>query len=733
MPPVVAAVVGVAGLLGVTATQLVVGVLATAARFAFSYYQAQKAKQQKPPKQNIEQNVRQAGFPRYNVLGRARVGGVMFFYEASGGYLYIGTVLADDIIDGVDAFYVNNIECLVDSANYVTTPPFNTKYGKLVRFEMKHGYTDQAASAILQAKFPSAWTADHKLQGIAHMVTELRQPRSEDWQTVYGGTVPPIAALVRGVLAYDPRDEGQDPAQADTWTTTTNPALLLLYYFTATNGMGLSRALFDGDSFSAVADYCDELIATKTKGNRKRYEMGGVYFYDQDPVDIIQAILDTFAGRIFISQTGLFGLSCDDLDTPEITITEDMILEIIDAKRRPGALYEYTTIKTRFTSEDHGYLENAEEADPWTDEDALDLIGREIPYSFDLPYVFRHDQARRLMKKKFFELNPEWSLDLAVDYNGIELFGERVCRIVYAPLGIDGTFRVESVAPDSDAQFARIIVKLSSVPAAASEWDEVEEEGTAPAIAPATAETAAPQTPANLNALVGDTGGNIRALITWTAVTTGKGQEAQFKLTSDTVWTTVAVTADSRDATLTALTSAANYDFRVRVTDARYGVSAWATITFTATAVVGTTSTLQSLTASGGVNQVTVTAQQAADAEAAFIEIAGVADLAAVSWSNSVTVAAKSGATVTVDIDQDDGARDIYARSIGINGDTSTNSGPVSVTVAQQVVDDGGEGNEGGEGGGGKNDGSVAPSQEGDNVSPSQDDSGNDGGGGGFY
>jgi uncharacterized membrane protein YgcG len=719
MPPVIAGIGLVAGFLGMTTTQLVIGVLATAARFALSAYQAARAAQQKAPKQNIEQNIRQAVFPRYNVLGKARVGGVISFYEAKEKKLYIATILADDIIDGVDAYYVNNVECLVDGSGYVTTPPFNNTYGKLVRFELHFGYTDQSASAILQAAFPSAVTSVHRLRGIAYLVTELTQPKVEDWQTVYGGQVPPIAALVRGVLAYDPRDPAHDPALSTTWETTTNPALLLLYYFTATNGMGLSRSLFDGDLFSAVADYCDQIIVTKTKGSRKRYEMGGVYSYDQDPVDILQSILDTFAGRVFVTQSGLFGLSCDDLDVPEITITEDMIVEI-EAKRFTGALYEYTTIKSKFTSEDHGYIEASEEADPWTDETALDRIGREIPYAFDLPYVFRHDQARRLMKKKFFELTPEWSLDLALDFNGLELFGERVCRIVYPPLGIDGTFRVESVSPDSDAGFSKIILKAASINPTVAAWNATLEEGTAPAIATATSETAAPQTPTDLAALVGDTGANVRALVTWASFTTSKTQEAQWKLTSDSSWTTVSVASEDRAVTLTGLTSGASYDFRVRVSDSRYGVSSWATLSFTATAVVGTTSALQSLNGSAGVLKALLTVVQAADPQAAYIEVTGVDDGDAVSWSGSTTIAALDGQSISLELEQPANDRDIYARSIGINGDVSANSGPLSILVKSQVDTSGSGGSGGGSGGGGKNDGgtgtgggSESPSQEG--------------------
>jgi len=719
MPPVVGVFVGIAGFLGVSATQLAVGLLATAARFGLSYYEAQRAKQEaKKRRTDIEQNIPYSVEARYNVLGIARVGGVIMFREASGTVFYLATILADDIIDGVDAYYINNVECLVDGSGYVTTPPFNTSYGKLVQVEIHFGYTDQTASTILQAAFPGVWTSAHTASGVAYMVTALTQPASADFQTVYGGAVPPVAALVRGVLAYDPRDVAQDPAVADTWTTTTNPALLLLYYFTATNGMGLSRSLFDGDLFSDVADFCDELVATKSDGNRKRYEMGGVYSYDEDPVDVVQRILDTFGGRIFVTVGGLFGLSCDELDTPEIEITEDMIIDI-EAKRYTGALYEYTTIKTRFTSEDHGYLNLNEEADPWIDATALARIGRQIPYSFDLPFVFRHDQARRLMKRKFYDLTPEWTVDLILDYNGLELFGERVFTLVYAPLGISGTFRLEAVSPDPELGFARIAVRAVSVSAAASEWDADTEEGTAPAIPPATSETAAPQTPTGLAALVGDTGGNIRALVTWTAYTTGKTQEAQYKLNASSTWTTVTVAATDRGYTLTGLTAATDYDFRVRVADAKYGVSSWATITFTATAVVGTTSALASLTASGGVLSFTATSQQATDTEAAYIEFTSVANGAGVAWTDSTIVPAISGQTITATITDIAGSRDVYARSVGINGDVSAASGPVTVTVTATISDSGSNGSSSGGGGSGKNDGGTGTGTGG-SESPSQ-------------
>lgn len=676
---------------------------AAALNFGLSYYQrkrAQAAAKKASKGQEIQQNIRQSTYPRYFVVGLARVGGVIWFYEAKDTKLYIATILSDDLIEQLAAFYVRGVEVLATKSGNiytVTTPPFQTTKASYVRFEVKFGQTDQTVSELLLAAFPSVITANHRAAGVSYLVTELTQPKDTEFQKVFGGTVPEIAALVRGVLVWDLRDPLQDPADTSTWAYTTNPALILLHYMTAKNGMGLSRSVFDGESFSAVADFCDELITTKTKGIRKRYEIGGIIGYDEDPADVIENILNTFAGDIFITKTGLFGLSCDELDAPEITITEDMILEM-DAQRFTGALYEYTTIKARFSSEDHGHSENVEEADPWIDADALDRIGREIPFEYPLPYVFRHDQARRLMKKQFYNLAPEWTVTFKCDFHGLELFGERVFRLVYPLLGIDGTFRLESMADEGGLQ--AFTVKARSISASAIEWDADAEEGTAPTIAPSTSEDGAPATPTSLAVVVGNSGG-IRAMVSWSAPITGKTSEAFYKLSTDPDWTAISLAAPTdNEATITGLSSGLTYDFRVRFSDAAIGVSNFATISFTATAIVGSTGPLTSLAATGGVLKLNVTAVQASDPAAAYIEFTKVAHLAAVSWTGSITKSAKPSSSESLEMTVTTaGTYDVYARSIGINGDIGAVSGPVAATATQQISTSG-SGGSGSDGGG---------------------------------
>lgn len=693
--------------LGTFAGQLLLTAGSAAIKFGLSYYQkkrAQKAarRQRSTVARDIQQNIRQGTMPRYAVFGLARVGGVVCFYEAKDKSIYVSTILSDDIIKKVRSFYVRNIEVLTTKSGViyaVTTPPFKTTGGSYVHFEVKYGYANQTPSTTLLGVFPSVITSNHIASGVAYLISRFTQPIESQYQRVFSGSVPDVAALVEGMLIYDPRNPAHDAARSSTWKWTTNPALILLHYMTARrNGMGLSRALFDRTTFSAVADHCDATIATKYKGNRPRYEMGGIVSSDQEPAEVIEDILSTFGGQIFITEQGTFGLTCDDLDTPEIIITQDMIIEVEEAKRQPGALYEYTSVKTRFTSEDHGYIDSSEEAEEWIDAYALSRVGKNIPFEFELPFVFRHDQARRLMKKKFYDLTPEWTITFTCDFHALELFGERVFTLDYPLLGINGTFRLEGL--ESQDGLAKWRVSATSINPNAYQWDADLEEGEPPSIAPSTSETDAPQTPTGLSKVVGNDGGNIRAMVNWSTPPAGKTVEAQYKLTSSGTWLVrLDGTTSDNDTTLNTLTSAASYDFRVRFVDASLGVSAWATITFTATAIAGSTGPLLGLTTEGGVRLIEATVQQSNAVAAAYVRLNYVASGAPVSWVGAIDRETPSGtaAEVVQFMGLEPGDYDVYARSIGINGDLGAISGPSAATAEAKTVSTGGSGSDAGE------------------------------------
>lgn len=700
MPPVVAFVTSAAFL-----TQLAFTAASFVVSAGLSYYQRKRlAKKNKNRSAELQQNLRQATSPRYYLGGKdGRIGGLLHQWEAKGADMYVCCIISDDIISKINSFHIRGIEVLTtlnDGIYTVNTPPFATTTKSYVQFEVKHGYADQTASTLLTTGLPELYTADHRGVGIAYVVAKITQPREQDFQKVFNSTIPELSFGVDGVLMFDVREPLHLPEDPTTWASSSNPVVNLMHAMTAKYGLGLSRRIFDSASIIAQSDRCDELILTKTKGLRPRYESTSRVSFDEAPSEVIESYLDTFNGDLYINQRGLIAISCDDTDVPEIVIDASMVIEI-EAERNTGALFQSTSIKSRFSSEDHAFVENGEEAQQWDDAAAIAAVGRPIPDEFDLRFVSRHDQARRLMKRRFFDLNPEWTVTMKIDFHGIELLGERVFTFVYPMYGINGKFRLESLQDDGGLHAWQ--VRCYSVNPAAGEFNHVTEEGTAPAIPPAIAEDGAPTLPVGLTYIIGGT----TAYLNWSDPPSTMSSECEYKLSSASVWTTATLSANERHTIkLSGLTLAETYDFRVRTAAPNIGVSNWAEITFVVADTVGSVGNIQSLTATGWVLSATGTVKQSASLVSVKVQICVVPGAGAANWTapqefflfpdmtRSITLAAP-----TV------GANSVYARSVDALGNFGSDFGPVSITVTQQVNNYGGNGSDTGSGGTGTNTG----------------------------
>jgi len=725
LAPVLISAFGISATIATIAADVIVALASSAALYAYQALKGQPSQAGAPAAAEVDQNIKQGAYPRYVVLGKGRVGGVLWFYETDGSSMYIASIISSDVIGGVLAVYLNGNEVLRDASGLVTTPPYNYGGTKYVQIEPHYGFADQVASTILQTAFPGTVTAQHTASGVAYVVAKILAPTSALYQTILQNRVPELATLALGSLVWDPRDATQDQNAQVTWKTTTNPALLALYYLTSLQGMNISRLAFAGDTFSAVATYCDALVPLANGSQRPRYECGLLYSMADDPVSILNQIFDTFAGRLYITQNGLIGLTCDDLDIANITITPNQIVDIsIDVGT--GALYEFTSVKSRFTSENHGYMANGEEADPWVDQALRLLVGRDIANSFDLPGVFRHDQARRLMKKRFYKVNPKYTVKMVTDFNGLELFGESIFRLQYPALGIDQNFRIDSVAADSTEGFAKISVQGSSIAPESLVWNPATEEGTAPAIPPTTGGANAPAIPTINLVEVGSISG-VSALISWTAnVGSTQLQEAQYKLSSGSAWTVVSISSSARAFLLSSLTSGSSYDFEVRVTDPSYGVSNWSSITFTATAGTDTISAPVAFSAQDAIARVAVFGTQANVNAALYLQFCVVDAGSSADWSSPIYILAGKGQSGSMTVASIVGTRWVYMRSMGINNDFSAVLGPLAVTVSAAITTAGtgsttsaGGGSSGGnnnQGGTGVSTGSVTASSIGGSV-----------------
>lgn len=241
------------------------------------------------------------------------------------------------------------------------------------------------------AEAPSTYKTTGGYPNIAYMIADLR------YTDKMGAGNPTITAIVRGRKVYD-------------WRTketkyTKNPAVCLYDYLTnKVYGAGeyITPDILDMESFTDVANYCDEVITYNdpygVKKSEKRYELDIILNETKTHLENIQSILNSFLGFIVFSNNKI-KLRCERLETPVYAFNDDNIVE--NSLSYKGASIEQSPNKFNLT-----YVEPALDytAVKLIVEDATNQlpppvgVGRPIEQDIEFKGVRRQTQCLRLGK-----------------------------------------------------------------------------------------------------------------------------------------------------------------------------------------------------------------------------------------------------------------------------------------------------------------------------------------------
>lgn len=225
------------------------------------------------------------------VYGTRQVGGTRILREASGAsneFLHCVYVLSEGEIEAIDTVYLDNVAS------------DNARFSGLVTIEKYLGTDDQAASSALIAALdegspsPGLWTTDHRGRGVAYIYVKLQYNQD----AFYG--LPTVTADVRGKKVWDPRVAGSPSTIAHS----DNPALCILDYLINTRyGRGVPVADVDIESFTAAADYCDQLVSVPAVGSpsftqQKRYTCNGIVIPDSGTMENMRSLLTSCRGSL---------------------------------------------------------------------------------------------------------------------------------------------------------------------------------------------------------------------------------------------------------------------------------------------------------------------------------------------------------------------------------------------------------------------------------------------------
>lgn len=435
-----------------------------------------------PKPSDGQTNVRQQNGPRWRYYGRVRRGGQMFFFDSANGYLHVGIIFNHGAISAFEEWWLNGeqVTTATDIASplqlKVTTAQYVSATNKNLVFIRPQDGSANTADATLISKFPSIWTSNHKLEGLAVAVLICRSVEASVYNKIYPQGRPELTAVFKAETSvYDPRDGSTG------WSD--NAGLVIRDYLTHADGMNLSTSLIDEASFASFADVCDQAVPLAAGGTEARYRIWGGYPLDAEPASVLREFLDCCAAEIYQTREGKLGIRGGVYAPPSVTLGPDQILEA-DMHRGADALARYNRIRFEYTDPDANYLE--QEGEAWTDADLLAANGGVIEEGpllrvHDVP---SHAQGRRLVKIQIAKDNPAWIGEVRTTLAGLDAWTEEFVRLEIPELEIAGPFRVKEIRWAGPGR--GVSLSVESVDPAAWEWS-TSEEGNAPSVdAPAT-------------------------------------------------------------------------------------------------------------------------------------------------------------------------------------------------------------------------------------------------------
>lgn len=451
---------------GTIASAVGSAVVSAAVGFAVNFAISKLFPPKGPKPQDVQDEVRQADAPRTVDYGRVKVGGVMMFWdwttESEERYLYKLLAVNTGEIDAFETFYFNDTE-LTLSGNSVTTAPYNG----VAEVFSHDGSGEGGDYATLKAAFPSNWTSNHRLDGVATMLGRFKAVKGADISEVYPGGEPAMSAVIRGAKVYDPR------TTTAAWSE--NVALQILDVLTGPNGRH-DLADIDTAAFTQAANDCDDAIVTGT-GTIPRYVGGGTTFLNEPVKDKLARMLAACAGDLYRTPEGLIGLRVGKWRAPTYTIEAEHIVGI-EGGAGSGEFEQVTTLTPRFVSSRLDYQETT--ADPWEDSELLTLIGETEPKDLDLPWVQDYRQARRLTKIAIAKRNPKWRFTVRLRYWGLLLLDQENVTLNFPDFGISNEpFWIDRFSFDPAGTDGVVTVVLRHADATSFDWTAAEE-GDAP-------------------------------------------------------------------------------------------------------------------------------------------------------------------------------------------------------------------------------------------------------------
>ena len=390
------------------------------------------------------------------VYGKTKIGGVVVFDHAHGtnnSYLSRVIAYAAHEIDAFEDIYIDNYKVTqLDSDGNVAYVREVDENGNVIgtaddRFsgyikirKVLGGHTASLGGQSLSIDGnnfgDTKWTANHKLQGIAHLAIMFKyyKPEAEGDEEKYDNGLPSVTAIIRGKKVYDPR--------TGTTAWSDNPALIVRDYLTNTKyGLGESTSNIDDTRLATAANICDETVTTDSS---TRYTCNGAWLTSQVPVDLLNQLMATCAGMLWYAQ-GEWRIKAGKYVAPTITLTEDDLRGNLSISTRHSRRANFNKVRGTFKGPASNYhftdYPTVESTLPLSNPDNFVTVdgGQESVFDFPLPFTDSPGEAQRLANIALERNRSQLTLVGTFSLKAFELQVGDVVSISNTRLGFDPT------------------------------------------------------------------------------------------------------------------------------------------------------------------------------------------------------------------------------------------------------------------------------------------------------
>ena len=286
----------------------------------------------KPPpgpdlsRQRNKTNIRAAVSPGRYIYGEARTGGVLLYMIQDGADFWVVYGIGRGACHSITGLYIDgDRQDIARTAGGVVTITGGRYAGQVKLWEefAADGSTSGAGARAVRSVDGSAWTTEHKLDGVSYIVAKLTQTQRNN-EGVFSG-FPELSFVVKGRKITWP---GQaTPA----WTE--NAAAIIYDFLRVRRGVPADE--IDDASFQAAFHICNAEVPVARPNadysgwpsTERRYAINGMVFADDDPARIQTEMEFAIRGNIY-EWNGKFRITAGSNRTPTTTIADADILEV---------------------------------------------------------------------------------------------------------------------------------------------------------------------------------------------------------------------------------------------------------------------------------------------------------------------------------------------------------------------------------------------------------------------